>query len=236
MTRPDKKAPGWVSTTHMQIKWKTVALVLGVISLGLLVSLFIVVTKRQSDVLATTALGLAVVAFAAQLIVHVAQVEDSSSMRSQAGEINAATSAALATIGKTVGNSEHLIREQNRVLLNRLLDNTDPMGDGEGPRRLYEGDEGYGKSELGREDDQEPISLAFEVLNELTSNPPWPNEEDAVRLFGILNGLSPVALGQLVRMDKSEKVGRVMGRGYAFTYAGKDRAPFTYTLLMARER
>lgn len=99
------KSPG-----AFQLSWPTLSIVLAILGLGSLGTLVVIVSVKDVDLLATVALALAILSFAAQLIVSMIQTESNA-------KLNGDTKAALASIRAT---ADALLSNQsdqfNRVL------------------------------------------------------------------------------------------------------------------------
>lgn len=96
--KPDERAPSAVLT----VRWSVVALAMGILALGALGTLTAIVSIKDVDTLSTVALALAVVSFAAQLIVTMAQAH-------QSAQVNGETRAAL---GEMRANTDSLLSNQ----------------------------------------------------------------------------------------------------------------------------
>jgi hypothetical protein len=92
-----------------------------VVALGSLASLVIVAGVREADVLAVVALSLAILAFAIQIIVFMAQASSTSQQVSQAQRVNADTRALLSELQTQTRDTNAALTDQYDKLLDRLL-------------------------------------------------------------------------------------------------------------------
>lgn len=88
-------------SSGFKIPWNTLAVGLGTITAASLGTLVVVASVQNVDALSTVALALAVLAFAAQLVVSLAQASAGAQQIAQAERINAATQSALADLRAT---------------------------------------------------------------------------------------------------------------------------------------
>lgn len=90
-----------VRSTGFSVPWGALSIGLATIAIGSLGTLVVIASIKDVDALSTVALALAVLAFAAQLIVSLAQANAGAQQISQAERINAATQSALADLRAT---------------------------------------------------------------------------------------------------------------------------------------
>jgi hypothetical protein len=95
--QPPTKTP----TSGPTIRWGQLTIGLAIFSAACLGTLVVVVSIKEVDVLSTVALALAVLAFAAQLIVSLAQSQAAAQQLAEVERVNSETKAALAEIRAT---------------------------------------------------------------------------------------------------------------------------------------
>ncbi|MCZ8380359.1 hypothetical protein O6P37_15935 [Mycobacterium sp. CPCC 205372] len=168
------------ATTHLRIAWPIVVIILGILTITALGTLVTIVTIHDVDILSTVALALAVVSFAAQLIVTLAQAQQSARLT---GETMAALSEMRATTASLLSNQSGQF--------DRLLDVVAARAATAAAEDVV-GDQGGG--EEGREEQVSIIEDALQsALNEAISQirqeaakrsqpPPPPPESSAARL------------------------------------------------------
>lgn len=247
------KPKGGEPETHMRVTWKVVAVVLFVVSLGLLVALALVGGAASADALTTTAIALAVIAFGVQLIVYVAQVSDSADTRRQTSEVNAATQASLVRIGTTVEAQDHMLREQHSHVLKELISSVRRVGAESkeensaltlgdvlelvesrlerGPDALrYESRALHPSRQHSQDDNNHDGGMAG---HEPPTDPfeEWPNEEDALRVHPKLKSLAPISIAQLVRFGEDFRLSTQLEIEPGLLYSGPERSPFSCALI-----
>lgn len=85
-------------STKLSVSWSGLSLALGIIAIASLGTLVVVVAIEDIDVLSTVALALAVLAFAAQIIISLAQAQTSAHQISQTERVNTKTRGLLSQI------------------------------------------------------------------------------------------------------------------------------------------
>lgn len=93
-----------------KFKWSWLSIALGVISIASLGTLIVVASIKGADLLSTSALALAVLAFAAQLIISLAQAIGAGQQLANVERVNANTQSALSALRAA---SDALISNQN---------------------------------------------------------------------------------------------------------------------------
>lgn len=141
------------------VKLTTVAVVSLCISVSCLASLVVVATITKADALSTVALALAVLAFAAQLIVTIAQAQSSAEQTRDTFRINAETKAVLAELQAQGKALVAVQSSQFEKLLDRAI-NADTVGTA--ISNLAQGDEQSGDESP----DPEAIALELRTLIE----------------------------------------------------------------------
>jgi len=91
-----------VAATGLVLPWRLVALTLTLVSVAALAALTVVAAVKSADTLATVALALAVLSFAAQLTVSLVQAQAQAHQLSEVERVNTESRAALAEIRSTV--------------------------------------------------------------------------------------------------------------------------------------
>jgi hypothetical protein len=105
----------------LRLSWRGVAVVLGLIAIASITTLIVVPGVGQEDVLATVAISLAILAFASQLVIYVAQSIAASSQLAEAGRVNADTRALLVHIESAVTSLNSTLGTQFNMLLEHAL-------------------------------------------------------------------------------------------------------------------
>jgi len=101
----------------VQVRWSWISLGLLVLTVSAVGALIVVASIRKSDVLSTTALALAVLAFALQLIVSLAQGISGAQQLAHVERVNSDTQAALASLRATTDSLLATQREHFTALL-----------------------------------------------------------------------------------------------------------------------
>lgn len=217
---------------QLKVNWRSAAIASSLVSLSLLATLVVVVAVGGSNALATVALALAILAFAAQLLTFIAQTNASAQQLLHTERVNtettglladmrATTQALLSTFGEHIGHLIDLVARQ-------VSGPSDEEAEDEGERPLS-------RSSV---DAEEVLRQLFEdrlreveaatvqrvtrprlseedqlVLVKLTSH---PSEEQGRVAYAKLRELSPLAVAQLDKRARIE-IGRLR--------AGKPRRP-----------
>jgi hypothetical protein len=105
------------ASAGFQVRWTWLTTVLSVVTVASLTTLVVVVSIKNVDLLSTVALALAVLAFAAQLIVSLAQAHAATSQLTQSERINSETQSTLTDIRSS---GQALLTNQTE-LVQRLL-------------------------------------------------------------------------------------------------------------------
>lgn len=251
------------STSDFVVSWKKVAIVSTLATLGLLATLAIVGARVGAAALSTTALSLAIIAFAAQLIVYIAQTADTSEMRRQAFEVNASTQSSLSQIRTTVEKSDLMLRDQNGVLINHLLDEvkrkqvelkdsdssldasdvidviaaarSGATGSGIGARHPGRGREDSRRGRQLSDDDAWGDAWGDDDSFESFDSffGDWPDGDDAERLYAVLSTLDPVSIGQLMRFAEDHELSARLKSTPGLIYSGPEGSPFSHQLVRA---
>lgn len=90
-----------VPSDNVVIPWQRVAFASGLVAVAALATLVVVTAVKQSDLLSTVALALAILAFAAQLAIAIVQSQAAVEQRGRLEQINGDTRALLADIRAT---------------------------------------------------------------------------------------------------------------------------------------
>ncbi|MBM0204571.1 hypothetical protein JNW90_16855 [Micromonospora sp. STR1s_5] len=191
------------SPRGLVVPWPWLTLSLAVALIACLGTLAVVVSVDNVDTLSTIALALAVLAFAAQLIVSLAQAQGSAEQLTQVERTNSATQSALADVRST---AQALLSNQseqfNKVLTAALrsatasvveevadaADSTDPSGvAGLDPELIAERVEGRLRKLIVAPGPQTP---QYDLLTAWAREP--VNEHEAERALLILAKLHPI--------------------------------------------
>lgn len=199
----------------LTLPYRAVALAAGLLAASCLTALVIVAAVKGSDALATTALALAVITFVVQLIVYVAQAEQTRRENELAQRLHAELRAGLADIRARAEGTESTMATINDKLLDRALQQTGsskldfpPGFTRDVARNLAElmerendaPTETDAKSEFpaktwGPEEDERVVKMLTE----------WPEtDEEFAELRESLGDLSPVSLAVLARVADDE--------------------------------
>ncbi|WP_433387136.1 hypothetical protein [Micromonospora sp. KLBMP9576] len=111
----EAKRPG------LHVPWSWLSLSLFVVSVTSLGTLSVIVSVKDVDLLSTIALALAVLAFAAQLIVSLAQAQGSAQQLTQTERVNSQTQSALAEVRSTANALLTNQSDQFNKILSALL-------------------------------------------------------------------------------------------------------------------
>jgi hypothetical protein len=103
------------------IPWQRIAFASGLVAVASLATLVVVTAVRESDVLSTVALALAILAFAAQLAIAIVQSQAAIEQRGRLEEINGDTRALLADISATTGGVLNTLQSQFERVLRHAL-------------------------------------------------------------------------------------------------------------------
>jgi hypothetical protein len=204
-TQHESFTPG---RSGLHIRWGVLTLSLAIFASACLGTLAVVASVQQADALSTVALALAVLAFAAQLIVSMLQSSAGAQQVAQTERVNSATQAALADIRATstslLSNQRELFTEVLQAALKEKIPSV--------AREVAEDSEGDISSEYSISDELEKkLSDAIDkAFSQLTRNyrPPsssqtkpshplyaslrsFPSEEDGRKAFALLNTLTP---------------------------------------------
>ncbi|MBE1581271.1 hypothetical protein H4W30_008352 [Amycolatopsis roodepoortensis] len=113
--------PGYSAKSGLNIRWSSLTLSLAIFASACLGTLVVVASVQKADALSTVALALAVLAFAAQLIVSMLQSSAGAQQLVQTERVNSSTQAALADIRATsnsvLSNQRDLFGEVLRAAL-----------------------------------------------------------------------------------------------------------------------
>ena len=97
------------ATSGLRVPWPLLSISLAVIAIGSLGTLVVIATIHKADTLSTVALALAILAFAAEIVVALAQSQASSQQLSDTGRVNSETRGLLTQIR---AQSEALLTNQ----------------------------------------------------------------------------------------------------------------------------
>lgn len=116
------KEAGTPSTLKMS--WRSIAAAEGVLLVSAVATLVIVVAVKGVDALSTVALALAIIAFASQLVIAIAQLQMSNVQTTQAEELHAKNVALLTDIRAATGGIETTVAGQFEYVLRHALGET----------------------------------------------------------------------------------------------------------------
>jgi len=202
--------------TNLTISWRLVSYVVALITVSLAVTLAVVVASKDSDVLATIALALAILAFVAQLLIYMADSASEMRHMQQSLALNRETSNLLAEIKTRSVSSESIMKEQFDTVLKHALRQEMNLIPGPPP---HAGDEEIrGGIQRSTRDVElifaETIRGAFKsgrddpMLNRMLTYPPPEESEERVRKLAYL---SPLALAWFAATAELEITNRRMG-------------------------
>ena len=120
-----------VPSNDVVIPWQRIAFASGLVAVASLATLVVVTAVRESDVLSTVALALAILAFAAQLAIAIVQSQAAVEQRGRLEEINGDTRALLADIRATTGGVLNTVQSQFERVLRHALGEAIPEAVGE---------------------------------------------------------------------------------------------------------
>lgn len=207
-------------SSGLTIGWGVVSLGLGVIALGSLGTLVVVTSIKEADTLSTVALALAILSFAAQLIVTLAQGQ-------QTSQLNADTKSALSDMRATTSSLLTNQRDQFDKVLDVALNQAVPAAVEDVQDDLAQDDSKDDEDEARRRTSELEERLSFR-LREALSQPltpslrtwtttvrarsdeseevtqrllQWPEDEElGGRAVELLNDLGPRAISVLGRV------------------------------------
>lgn len=108
------------------LPWRKFSVGLGLVLVATLVTLVVVVTVRDVEVLSTVALALAVLAFGAQLVTSLIQGQAAGDQQAQAERINTETRALLASIDAATTGLRGTVERQFDSLLTHVVSSAVP--------------------------------------------------------------------------------------------------------------
>ena len=234
---------------NLMIPWPMLSLGLLVVTASSLGSLVVVATVKDADVLSTVALALAVLAFAAQLVISIAQSQTANQQLVQSERINTETRALLTDVRATSQSLLTTARDQfNTVLQHALRQIPDAIEEasqeeGVSPADLEERLTQSFQRTLQEYLPRAPIlpspdrptprtrrTASKEDLELIDRMRTYPDEKEGEPLLGILNQLSPIAASALQSKAEREismlRVGRSPG-----AFLSPDGAPITEELV-----
>lgn len=114
------------TSSHMKVSWQGLALACLVIAVASLGSLVIVASIKNVDVLSTVALALAVLAFAAQLAIAIAQGQSATQQLLQSERVNTEARSLLSEIRSGSNELSLTVRQQFDFVLRHALGSAIP--------------------------------------------------------------------------------------------------------------
>ncbi|MEV6901577.1 hypothetical protein [Amycolatopsis sp. NPDC051372] len=121
---PNGDLPGANGDGRLLIKWKTIGLVGALAGVGCLGVLITVVSIKDIDTLSTVALVLAILAFAIQIMIFVAQTAAATEQSKSTLEINSETKSILSELRARTQATNETLNGQFNKLLDKMLDVT----------------------------------------------------------------------------------------------------------------
>lgn len=204
------------SKSHLSISWRLVSYSVALIAISLAATLVVVVAAKNSDMLATVALALAILAFVAQLLIYIADSAGEMRHMQQSLALNRETSNLLAEIKTRSISSESILKEQFDTVLKHALRQEINLIPGPHPRAGD--DEIRGGIQRSTRDVglifAETIRGAFRsgrddpMLNHMLTYP--PSEESDERVWKLAR-LSPLALAWFAATAELEITNRRIG-------------------------
>lgn len=194
---------------QFKANWRTIAIWLLVVTLVSLGTLSVVATVKKADPLSTVALALAVLAFAAQLVVSITQSQFAARQLAEAERVSNETRNLLTQLS---GTSEAMLANQKdlfeRVLGHVLGDSVAPTAEDatEGP--------GDAAASVGTGPDKPASSVAAEVRKLIDSHGvkrgtpyqhfidtirSWPPREEGLRALATLKKMTPFQAASLLK-------------------------------------
>lgn len=205
-----------IDSGRFSISWPTLALTLGVATIASLGALVIIATVKDVDVLSTVALALAILAFAAQIIVLLAQSQSAAQQLAGSERVNAETRGLMAQIGV---QSASLLANQSgqfdRVLeaalgtesVQRAVSAASPESESDGPHSEIDAEalstalRWSVRGTIAGDSNDQPANPYADFVSELTS---WPREEESEQALEVLRSLKPMQTALLVRRAQSD--------------------------------
>lgn len=120
-----------VPSDNVVIPWQRVAFAFGLVAVAALATLVVVTAVKQSDLLSTVALALAILAFAAQLAIAIVQSQAAVEQRGRLEQINGDTRALLADIRATTSGVLTTVQTHFETVLRHALGEAIPEAVGE---------------------------------------------------------------------------------------------------------
>ncbi len=105
----------------LQVRWRTISALFLVLVVSLLIALLVVAEAGDSDTLGTVALIMAIVAFAAQLAISIAQLGFGNAQNQRSERLNSETSKVLAEVSSRVRRLDETQTQQFSEIRDRLL-------------------------------------------------------------------------------------------------------------------
>lgn len=214
MTKSEDK----IDSGRLSVPWSALSLALGVVAIASLGALVIVATVKDVDVLSTVALALAILAFAAQIIVSLAQSQASAQQLAASERVNAETRGLLAQIG---AQGASLLANQSgqfdRVLeaalgtesVRSAVHAASPEDEGNNPNELTGVDAealstALRRSVRGRfagEPTDHVVNPYEDFVRELST---WPGQKESEKAVEILRELKPWEAALLARRAQAD--------------------------------
>jgi hypothetical protein len=105
----------------LSVSYRVVALSAGLVAVACVVSLIVVASLNDADALASTALALAIITFVVQLIVYVAQAEQTRRDNELSQQLHGELSSTLADLTARAHGTEQMVSTINEKVLDRAL-------------------------------------------------------------------------------------------------------------------
>jgi hypothetical protein len=195
-------------SSYMKVSWQSLALACLVIASASLGALVVVASVKNADVLATVALALAVLAFAAQLIIAIAQGQSANQQLLQSERVNTETQSLLSEIRSGSSELTLTVRQQFDFVLRHALGSAVPRAVREAgldtlePNEIRRLESALGASfaipSLGYSVAPSSVSEALDYLQTA------PTEQEAGNAPEIVLDLTPMEVIALQKIAQSE--------------------------------
>lgn len=193
MTRDDETAP----RSHLRVSWTWLSIGLTLVAGSAIGTLVVVSSVNDVDSLSTIALALAVLAFAAQLIISLAQGIAGSQQLANVERVNADTKSALAAVRAAVDSLLSNQSEHFSDLLRAFLNRDSPESISSPEATVAENDSSEMLERLLRGASPKAAGPEHKVLTE------YPDEEKGTVLATMFRNLSPWAAQQLGKLARN---------------------------------
>ncbi len=231
-----------------QVPWRGFSVGMGLIAAASVASLVVVTSVKDVDTLSTVALALAILAFAAQLVISVAERQASSQQLLQSERVNTETQALLADVRASTQGLHSTLSDQFDTVLRAALRPAieEATQDGDvSPIEL--------EKRITQHFDQavRDLSTRAEIRNErywssgqspspdgpagdqgiIDHMETYPDADEGRRLLEVLNQLTPLEVTLLSKRAQRELERRRAGLSTRWYWKGDDPGPATQALI-----